>query len=580
MSKVKGIEVKHITHVVAKDRKNDLHVVKEVVHYEDGTKEPRLKFIENYKRPFWVTQKGRQNHKDKKDFEYARNLDKYMCTQAELNEQIQLKINGFVKQGWVNPRVTAQSPFLYGADVGSVSCLKYEYRQAYPDLITPNTVAGGDIETNVYEDENDGQIICMSVTFKDKAYIAYLKRWVSDIKDPIQATKDEIESLPEVKALFEGRNIKLEIEIVETPANIVINCIKRLHDWKPDFFSFWNIDFDMTRILDCLEYHGIDPADVFSDPSVPKQYKYFRYKRDGGGNISASGVNKTKDPADQWHWVFTPASFQPVDAMSTYRLTRLAAGKAASYSLDYILEKELAEDHSYDVKDRNTIDSLNKDLERFTSKRPGSYPYFYVSNPSEDIIETVEVGIDETTGTILTDEISEPVWKEVNSLEYNENYFDGYRIRFVLDYGKLKFPEVDRLTGIEWHREMQTKHKIKYGVYNLVDSIRLEQLDEHIDDLASNITLYSKYSDYQNFNSNPKKLCDDMHFWFLERPDPCVMATSSNEMVTPIDKHVVTANNWIVTLPSFMMSPSGLNLVKEFPNYNTYVYAHIADLDK
>ncbi|MFO5836914.1 hypothetical protein ACLBSM_33025, partial [Klebsiella pneumoniae] len=59
------------------------------------------------------------------------------------------------------------------------------YQGRYPGLISLNTVAGGDIETNVYEAENDGQIICMSVTHKNKAFLAYLKRWVSDIEDPV-----------------------------------------------------------------------------------------------------------------------------------------------------------------------------------------------------------------------------------------------------------------------------------------------------------------------------------------------------------------------------------------------------------
>lgn len=543
--KIKGIEVKHITYVNPRHHKSDLHAIKEVVHFEDGTSIPRLRQIEDYKRPFWVTQKGRQTHKEKKDFEYARNLDKYMCTQKELSEQIQLKINGYISPGWVNPRVLGRSPYLYGADVSSVSCLKYEYRQAYPDLITPNTVAGGDIETNVYDDDKEDEIICMSVTFKDKAYLAYLKEWVSDIEDPVKATFDEINNIKEVKTLFEGRNIDLVVEVVNTPADVVINCIKKLHEWKPDFFSFWNMDFDMSKILKTLEYYGIDPAELFSDPSIPRHYRYFRYKRDQANAISASGVNKSKDPADQWHWVYAPATFQCIDAMSTYRLTRLAGGKSPSYSLDYILDVELNTEKEYVLESKDTLDKVNKDLNKILDKRAGSYPYFYVSNPELDKVTVEQIGIDESTGAILTKDVKEPNWELVEKLEYGINCFDNYRVKFVLDYGKLKFPEVDHLIGIEWHRAMQTKHKIKYGVYNLVDSIRLEQLDEHIDDLSSNITLYSKYSDYQNFNSNPKKLCDDMHFWFLEREDPCVIATSSDEQVMDIDKYVVGANNWI-----------------------------------
>lgn len=34
-----------------------------------------------------------------------------------------------------------------------------------------------------------------------------------------------------------------------------------------------------------------------------------------------------------------------------------------------------------------------------------------------------------------------------------------------------------------------------------------------------------------------------------------------------------------VTLPAYMMAPSGLANIKEMPGYNTYLYAHNADLD-
>lgn len=573
-----GFEAKHITHVNSKNSKDDLHVIKEVVHLKDGTRIPRLRKIENYKRPFWVTQKGRRNHTDKKDFEYVRNLDRYMCTQRELNNEIQRKINGFVSPGWVSPRQVARSPYLYGIDVTSVNCLKYDYRTAYPDLISPNTVAGGDIETNVYEAGMDGEIICMSVTFKDKAYIAYLRKWVSDIEDVKGETFKEIQNIPEVKALFEGRGIKLEVEVVETPANVVIECIRRLHDWKPDFFSFWNMDFDMSKIIACLDYYGIDKAEVFSDPSLPSHYKHFHYKQDLGSNVSVSGVNKTKDPSDQWHWVTAPASFQCIDAMSTYRLTRLAGGKAPSYSLDYILSVELAVDESKELKSEDDFKSLIKELERITSKRPGSYPYYFISDPKNDTVKSFHVDNDEDGNPIYEEEVLHK-WEPVEELVWGENCLVGLRARFTLDYGKLKFPEADHKVGVDWHREMQTKHKIKYGVYNLVDSIRLEQLDEQIDDLASNITLYSKYSDYRNFNSNPRRLCVDMHFWYLNRPDPCVMASSSDEQVSELDKWCISASGWIVTLPAYMMAPSGLKLVKEFPGYATYIYTFIADLD-
>ncbi len=557
-----GVEAKHITYVTDRNhRKHDLHVVKEVVHLKDKRRIPRLRFIEDYERPWWLDpeankKESQRTYHEKKDYEYASKLIKRKSTQINMPHAI-AKALGDYSMG-PNPRLRqlSRSPYLYGADVSSVCCLKNDYRTAAPDLISRNTVAGGDIETNVYEDGKDGQIICMSVSHKENVYLAYLKHWVSDLKDPVKETFEELERIPELVALRNGRNLKIEIEVVDQPVHIVINCIKRLHEWKPDFFSFWNISFDMSRILKTLEDAGVDPALVFSDPSVPNNYKYFHFRQDQAMTTTASGVTKSKGPEDQWHWITCPASFQPIDAMSTYRVTRLAKGKEPSYALDYILKKELNVDEETEILGEEDLIKFKKSLDKLLVERPGSYPYLFVNYSGK-----------------------EDDWTPVEHFTWGETVHLGNHVRYTMNFGKLKFAETDHLGGIEWHIEMQKNHKVRYGLYNIIDSIRLEQLDEKINDLASSITLFSKSSDYKNFSSNPKRLCDDMHFWYLNRPEPCVIGTSSDQMVHELDQYVVGHDSWIVTLPSYMAGPNGLKCVKDLPDYKTLIFSHVADLD-
>src|SRR5690606_32178970 len=129
-----------------------------------------------------------------------------------------------------------------------------------------------------------------------------------------------------------------------------------------------------------------------------------------------------------------------------------------------------------------------------------------------------------------------------------------------LDFGKLKYAPTDHLTGLRWHYVMQKDYPLVYAVYNIVDSIRLEQLDEKTKDLASSITMYSKNSDFKNFNSNPKRLCDDLHFWYLEQDPPKVIGSVSDQMSTELDELVVSHKDWIVTLPSYMDSNEGARI--------------------
>lgn len=581
-----GIEPKHITYVTDQNGKqHDLHVVKEVVHLKDKRRVTRLRLEEDYIRYYYVTHKGQANHSEKKDYEYLRNLKKYSTTQIGLAHSVQKALRNYEtpdgqKIEWSpRPRLRQLSrmPYLYGSDVNSTCCLKNEYREQWPGLNSRNTIAGGDIETNVYQAGKDGEIICMSVTHKENVYLAYLKRWVDDIDDPVAETLAELERIPELVTLKKARNLNIVVEVLDTPAQIVINCLKHLHEWQPDFFAFWNMDFDMSRMLKNLEQHGVDPKDVFSDPKIPGNYKYFHYKYDDPMSTTASGVTKSKGPEDQWHWVTAPASFQCIDALSTYRVTRLAKGKEPSYALDYILKKELSVD---DEEEISNIDDLNEFLESCNKKmaeRSGSHPYWSVSNPNEDIITRTMIPGENEGDPELEHIDREPVWKEVTHLEYQNTVMAGYKVRMVLNFGKLKFPETDHLTGIEWHIEMQKNHKIRYGLYNIIDSIRLEQLDEKTNDLARSITLYSKNSDYKNFNSNPKRLCDDMHFWYLNREQ--VIGSSSDQMIHELDQYVVGHDGWIVTLPSYMAGPNGIKCVKEFPEYRSLIWTHVADLD-
>lgn len=46
--KVTGIECRHAVLCYSNNRGSDLHVVKEVVHYDDGTTEPNVRLVKDY----------------------------------------------------------------------------------------------------------------------------------------------------------------------------------------------------------------------------------------------------------------------------------------------------------------------------------------------------------------------------------------------------------------------------------------------------------------------------------------------------------------------------------------------------
>jgi hypothetical protein len=478
---VLGREAKHITYVRDQfGKSHDALFVKEWIHLKDGTRIPRLHCVEDYRRPFWLVHEGQRTYKDRKDFMPLNKLQKYHSTQIDLSRNIATLLRDF--SFGPNPplKKLARNPYLFGTDVTTPCLLKAQYRKRYPDLSSPNLVAGGDVETDVVHHTND--IICMSVTCKQNAILVYLKRWIEDIPNIIEETKEAADKY--IGEDLKKRGITLEVVVCDTPGQIVMTCLNKLHEWKPDFFSFWNMDFDMGRMLKALEDDGIDPKDIFSDPSVPPNYRYFDWREGQAQKVTASGKVISINIEDRWPWVTHPATWQVIDAMPVYRGLRRVDGKDPSYKLGYILEKEKAGN-------------------------------------------------------------------------------------------KLQFDDMRHLTGLRWHQEMQKHHKVKYGVYNLYDSLDLEILDEKTEDLSRKITMFSVNSDYKNFNSNPKRLCDALHFWHLEKGE--VIGASSDEADHELDVHVIGADSWIVTLPTYMAGPEGAKVMEELPDYKTLYFNHVAD---
>jgi hypothetical protein len=137
------------------------------------------------------------------------------------------------------------------------------------------------------------------------------------------------------------RGIKWEVEILSDDVNCIVNCIKKAHEWKPDFMAIWNMNFDIPKVIEALQRKGIDPKDVFSDPCVPLDYRFFHYKQGPNQKVTASGKVTPIPPAAQWHTVFCPSSFYVIDAMCSFKHIRIGSPEEPSYSLDEILNKIL-----------------------------------------------------------------------------------------------------------------------------------------------------------------------------------------------------------------------------------------------
>ena len=171
-----GLEPMNITYCPSPRGDSDLLVVKENVHLKDGTTFPNLRLVKDYKRPFWVTMPGARDHTDKLQWEHKDKLNEYECCQYELSARAHVALGGFGQDpGLFN---VLKSPYLYGAKISSKALLRQDYRNKYPNAVSPKTkVAVLDTETDVLNGTDE--IILSSLTFGSKVITTVLRSFLS-----------------------------------------------------------------------------------------------------------------------------------------------------------------------------------------------------------------------------------------------------------------------------------------------------------------------------------------------------------------------------------------------------------------
>lgn len=332
-----GFEVRHGTYCIDDSKDNDLIVVKEYQHYEDGRRIPVVRLIENMKRPMWIVKKAYRNFTEIQQYIEEDVLDKYESTNCQMYRQVNRVLNMRYRGNFD----AFKSPYVFGCGTSPVTYLKHLYKNKYEKFVTPiSSVAVLDTETDMID--GTGEIVLATITMKDKVFTAVTKQYIKQTSEKqfINHTHLTVERL--LGDVFKQRNINFEIKVVENAGEAAFEVIQRAHEWKPDFLEFWNIDFDMTKIIDALEKYKYDLAEVFSDPIVPKKYRFFKYKRGPAMKTIQNGSVRSLANFERWHKVHCPSSFFFVCGMSTYYSLRIAKGKIpGGYSLEATLNRHL-----------------------------------------------------------------------------------------------------------------------------------------------------------------------------------------------------------------------------------------------
>lgn len=334
--KVVGKECRFAIHIPTKSHDvPDMHLVKEILHYEDGTTKPNVAFIRDQQRPYAVTKTSARNHEQKKESERLDNLVIHQCTQSELTKRVARALGNPYDPRPLNK--LAASPYLYGTDISSTSVIKHNYTKTWPAFNTPYSVSHLDIETDMLHGTEDP--IMISVMFGKKLFFSVVGSFVegyTDVEGQYRACVKKY-----IQEYIDKHEIEIEFYLAPDCVTMLREAIGRLHQWLPDFVAVWNIGFDVPRMLKTLEKYNVNAEEVFCHPGLKEGRRFLKYREGSTKKITASGQFKPKKPSEQWHSLINSAGFWFIDQMSSYRFVRQGAQELAEYSLDFVLQEVL-----------------------------------------------------------------------------------------------------------------------------------------------------------------------------------------------------------------------------------------------
>ena len=509
----KRTECRHAMYAINRfNYDDDLVTVSLVDHLPNGEKVKRLVCLENLQVPYWVVKPYHRKYEQTKECESKDRLDEYKSNKRTQPKAACSKVGLHNFKNDV--RLMRENQYIYGTDITPTAIIKNHFFERDPDLFDQYDVAVLDIETDVVYGTNE--TILISVTMKGKSLTVATRLYTDGIKFVLDNYREQYKhrisssakniTVPKIdkyeKKFLDYYKKKtpehilkrhndvdkdVKVMVVDTPIEAIKLAVAQLHEWKPDFVTGWNLDFDITRILEDIQIWGGDAGDIWSDPAVPKPYRNCKYVKGRELKVTESGKKEPLKWYDQYHVLDVPAYFYVIDQAAVFRKERIADGIEPSMALDAILKK-------------------------------------------------------------------------------------------YTNFEKLKDDKYANVTALEKHRLQQMNDRVFYGVYNVHDCIGCEVLDEQegVRDLSLTVPLAMRNVDFSIYNSQPKRLVTDMHFFYLKQG--YVLGTKGSNFVLDLDAKTLSTENFIVTLPSHMVPYRKSGNVSGSGNYDL-VYKSTYDLD-
>jgi hypothetical protein len=305
-------------------------IVKERVKYENGDIESNIAIFNNPKRCFYLTQQKYRRYKYKPEYELISRLDKYCFPDHECNARLAQALE--LRRGYLPNSDLFKSPYVFGADISIEALIKMRYFDTYPDVNIIPITGFLDIETSI----DTGEVILISYICGNRVFTSVMRSFLYKEVDGTRVAVGKEELIQHISSKLseytDKYTLTYDLEIFDTEVQLIAWIFKCIHEVKADFIGIWNMNFDIPQILEAINRAKCSAANIFSDPSIPKEMRYLNYYED-----SRPVAHFTL----KWHWLYSTCGSQFIDSMGLYSQCRKTNGFRARYDLDSVLNDEV-----------------------------------------------------------------------------------------------------------------------------------------------------------------------------------------------------------------------------------------------
>lgn len=196
------------------------------------------------------------------------------------------------------------------------------------------------------------------------------------------------------------------------------------------------------------------------------------------------------------------------------------------------------------------------------------------------------------------------MYKQLRITAPNEqSYSLDFILKKVIKQGKLRFKEADMFSGLKWHKFMSMFYKIEYGIYNIFDCVGMQEMDETLKEMSHTLPLFAGITDFDKFNSNPRKIADALFLFLLEndmvigtvgpgKPIHNVFEEDTSGNYTDVDEDededgegeedkdsVLALQGWIVMLPPHAIVRKGIQIFSDGVPDTSNIHGYVFDSD-